>query len=220
MKFSRIFSLFTRPTFLPVLAGIALATAGCGADADMRPPGGIDPSTPTASLLFCNQLPTPADLELEGTSVRLHANSNECAAAADQPCSLIPAGEGFATLYDNGRKAYSMVYTIGAGGSILVTAAVDKFGYSSLTNEKVTSPTTCAAGASVSAAASKTSCRDLKNCRLACSDDACKRACDDVASPAAKTAYDAVMACVEANRCSDDLCAEQKCGPQLNACLP
>jgi hypothetical protein len=219
MKLSRIFSLFS-PTLLPVLAGIALTTTGCGSDSETRPTGGIDPSTPTASLLFCNQLPTPADLEIEGTSVRLHAKSNECASTADQPCSLIPAGEGWATLFDNGRRAYGMVYTVGEGGSILVTAAVDKFGYSSLTSEKVTSPATCAAGSSVSAAAGKTSCRDLKNCRLACSDDTCKKACDAVAAPAAKSAYDAVMACVDANHCTDDLCAEQKCGPQLNACLP
>jgi hypothetical protein len=219
MKLSRFLSLFS-PTLLPALAAMALTTTGCGSDSDTRPTGGIDPSIPTASLLFCNQLPTPADLEIEGTSVRLHAKSNECASTADQPCSIIPAGEGFATLFDNGRRAYSAVYTIGAGDSILVTAAIDKLGYSSLTHEKVTSPTTCAAGAPVSAAAGKTSCRDLKNCRLACSDEACKKACDAVASPAAKSAYDAVMACVDANSCTDDLCVEQKCGPQLNACLP
>jgi hypothetical protein len=62
-------------------------------------------------------------------------------------------------------------------------------------------------------------CRDLKNCRLGCTDPVCERTCDAQAKPAAKALYDATMACVMEHGCTTELCAEQKCGALVNLCL-
>ena len=65
----------------------------------------------------------------------------------------------------------------------------------------------------------KLNCRDLKNCRALCKDDACRQICDSRTEPAAKKAYDATTACIEANGCTDDACLETHCPDVLVACL-
>jgi hypothetical protein len=74
------------------------------------------------------------------------------------------------------------------------------------------------AGADVSASGTGT-CRNLKNCRLKCTDATCQQACDAQTAPAAKAQYDAVEACLVANHCTTDICAERKCGALVNTCL-
>jgi hypothetical protein len=69
------------------------------------------------------------------------------------------------------------------------------------------------------AAACQLNCRDLKNCRALCKDDACRQICDARSTPEAKMAYDAAFACIQANGCTDDDCAEQKCGNVVAACI-
>ena len=69
---------------------------------------------------------------------------------------------------------------------------------------------------------SQHTCRDLRNCRLKCEDDACISACNAEASPEAKALYDAVFACIDAKGCKKDqaACITQKCGAEQSACLP
>jgi hypothetical protein len=63
------------------------------------------------------------------------------------------------------------------------------------------------------------SCRELKNCHLDCKESGCATSCDAKASPAARAAFEATMACVKMNGCTDDRCASDKCGALVEACL-
>lgn len=63
-------------------------------------------------------------------------------------------------------------------------------------------------------------CEGLLDCAGGCGDDACLQACGQRATAQAIAGYNALAQCAQANGCQDWDCVDQRCGAELDACLP